>query len=102
MHAVVQRVFLPGVVVRLHVDALQAVPGDDVEFPHRIVELRLVARGDHHPAPGHGPAAKGLELEELQHGRRKRLRDTVDLVQEQYALPYAGAFDLFVSDRYLS
>ena len=36
-------VFLPHIEVGLHIDALEPVPGDDVELPHRVVVLRGIA-----------------------------------------------------------
>ena len=81
---------LPDAVIGLHVDALQAVPGDDIEVPDRAVELRRVAGGDHDPAVGNTVTAEDLELQELQHGGGQSLGNTVDLIQEQDALPEAG------------
>ncbi len=79
-------VLFPRRIVRFDVDSLQTVPGDDVEFADRVVVLRRVAGGDDDPSVRDGVHAEGLELQELQHGRRQGLRDAVDLIEEQDAL----------------
>ena len=82
---------LPGIEVRLHVDALEPVPGNDVELPDGAVVLRRVAGSDHDPALRHPMAAEDFILQKLQHGRGQRLADAVDLVDEQDAVFLAGA-----------
>ena len=79
-------IFLPHIVVRLHIDALQAVPGDDIKFPDGIVVLRRVARCHHNPTVRHPMPAEDLVLQKLQHGRSQSLGHTVDLIKEQNAL----------------
>ena len=43
-------VFLPDFIVCFHVDAFQAVPGDDVEFPDGVIVFGGIAGGDDNPA----------------------------------------------------
>ena len=87
---------LPGIEVRLHVDALEPVPGNDVELPDGAVVLRRVAGSDHDPALRHPMAAEDFILQKLQHGRGQRLADAVDLVQEEDALLFAGGLHSLV------
>ena len=83
-------VLLPDLVIRLHVDALEAVPGDDVELPHGVVVLRRVAGGHDDPALRHPVAAEDLVLQKLQHGGSQGLADAVDLVEKENALLDTG------------
>ena len=85
MHARCERIGLPCLVIGLHVDALEAVPRGHVEIVRAAVVLGRIAGRDHHPALRHLMAAEHLVLQKLQDGGRERLRDAVDLVQEQDA-----------------
>ena len=76
----------------LNVDAAHPVQRNQVELPHALVVFRRVAGGHDNPAFRHGLVAKGLALQELQHGGRQRFADAVDLVDEQNAVFLAGAF----------
>ena len=86
----VHGVFLPRVVVRLDIDALQAVPGHNVKLADGVVVFRRVSGGHHDPAVGDLMTPEYLVLQKLEHGGGQRFRDAVDLVQEQNALLQAG------------
>ena len=96
MHAAAVGIFFPDAVVLLHIDALDAVERDHVELAHGLVVFGRVARRNDHPALGQALVAEGLALQELQHHGRERLRDAVDLIEEQNALLDARALDLAV------
>ena len=96
VHARVNCIRAPNGVIRLHVHALDAVERDDVEFVYGAVVFGRVARRDNDPAIGHAVLAEGLELQELQHGRRQRFGHAVDFVQKEYAFGNAGVFHEFV------
>ena len=87
---VFQRIGLPCFITWLNFDHLQAVTGGSVELPDAFVEAGRVAGGDHHPALGDLMPTKDFVLQEQQHGRGESLGDTVDLVQKQDALRFAG------------
>ena len=89
-------VFPPGGQVGLDVHPADAVQGDDVEIPDRLVVLGRIACRHDHPAGGHRLVAEGLALQKLQHGGGQRLGDAVDLVNEQDALLQAGGLHLFI------
>ena len=90
MDAAAVSILLPGVEIRLHIDALEPVPGDDVEFPDGIIILRGVACRHHDPALRHPMAAEDLVLQKLQHSRCQGLGHAVDLVEKENALPDIG------------
>ena len=73
-------VFLPHIVVRLHINTLQAVPRDDVELSDGVVVLGRVARSHHNPAIRHTMSTKNLVLQKLQHCRGQGFRHAVDEV----------------------
>ena len=57
-----------------------------VKFPHGFVVFRRISRCYDHPSGRQLLIAEGLALQELQHHRRERLGNTVDLIEEQNAL----------------
>ena len=75
-------VVLPHRQVGLDIHAAHAVKGYDVKIPDGFVVLRRVACRHDDPARRHSLIAKGLALQELQHGRGKRFGHAVDLVDE--------------------
>ena len=90
VHARLHGEVAPGGEIGLHVDALEAVPGGDVEIVRRAVVLGRVAGRNHDPPVGHAVASEDLVLQKLQHRGRQRFRHAVDLVEEQDALALAG------------
>ena len=91
MDALFVGVFLPHIVVRLHINALQPIPCNNIEFPDRVVIFRRITCSDHNPAVGYTVPSEYLVLQKLQHGRGQGFRHTVDLVQEQNTLSETGA-----------
>ena len=79
------RIRSPRVEIRLHIDPLESVPDDDVEFLGVPVVFDRVSGGHDDPAFRYLVLAECLELQELQHRRCKSLRSAVDLVKEKYA-----------------
>lgn len=92
-------VFLPSLVVRLDIDALEPVPGHDVKLAHRAVVFRWVSRRHDDPSARNAVAAEDLVLQELQHGGCQCFGHAVDLVEEQNSLLHAGAFHHVVDRR---
>ena len=90
MHAHLVGIFLPDVVIRLHLDALEPVQRHDVEFMHGVVVFRRVACRHHNPAVRHAMPPEYLVLQELQHDGGEGLRYAVDFIQKQDALTLAG------------
>ena len=86
MDALLVGILLPHIIVRTHIDALQAIPGNDVELPDGVVIFRRITCGHHDPAVRDTMPTKDFVLQELQHSRSKGLGHTVDLIQEQNAL----------------
>ena len=85
-------IILPDFKVRLHIDHLDTVQRDYVEIPHRLVIFRGIPGRDNDPSARDLLVSESLLLQELKHGRRQRLRHTVDLVDEQDPFCLAGCF----------
>ena len=85
-------IFLPDLEIRIHVDHLDTVQRDHVKITHGLIVFRGIAGCDDDPPFRHLLVAEGLLLQELQHGRRKGLGHTVDLVNEQDPFLLAGQF----------
>ena len=86
---------LPGIIqpdiqICFYVDLPHPIQRHHIELPYRFVILRRISRGHDDPALRDTVRAEGLVLQKLQHGGRQRLRNAVDLVQEQDALLTAG------------
>ena len=92
-------IFLKGLEILLDVDPAQPVQGHDVEIPHGFIVLGRIARGHDDKAVRDPVGAEGLVLEKLQHGRRQRLGDAVDLIQKKDALLHARSLDLVIHGR---
>ena len=92
-------IFLKGLEILLDVDPAQPVQGHDVEIPHGFIVLGRIARGHDDKAVRDPVGAEGLVLEKLQHGRRQRLGDAVDLIQKKDALLHARGLDLVIHGR---
>ena len=90
---------LPRAVVRLDIDFAQTVKRHDVELVHRAVVLGRVARTHDDPSFRHLMFAERLELQELEHRGIQRLRNAVDLVEEQDALAQPRALHVIVNRR---
>ena len=90
-------IFLPCLIIRLHLQYLEPVHGNHVKLPHRFVILRRVSRRHNHPPFGHTVTAKYLVLQKLKHGRGKGFRHTVDLIQKQNSLPDTALFHHLVN-----
>lgn len=54
-----------------------------VEEPRGLVVLRWISGSGDHPALRQAMRAELLALQQLEHGRHQRLRDAVDLIQEE-------------------
>ena len=91
-----QGILLPHLIVLFHVDALDPVQRHHVKLPHRFVVLRRIPRRHDDPSLRHPLVSKSLALKELQHGRRQRLRDAVDLIDEQDPFPKPGLLHLLI------
>ena len=76
-------ILLPHLVVRLHINFFNAIQGYYIKFPDRFIVFRRISGSSNHPAVRNFVASKGFALQELQHSRGQRLRNTVDLIQKQ-------------------
>ena len=85
MYILLIGILFPHPKVRLHINPLNTVQGNHVKLPDRLVVFRRVTGGRNDPALRNPVAAKCLALEELKHGRRQRLRDAVDFINEKNA-----------------
>ena len=99
MHARLRGVIQPCVHVGFHLDALQAIERCRIEAPGCAVELGGIACRHHDPALRQGMLPECFELQELQHGRGKRLGHAVHLVKQQNALRDTRALDVIVHRR---
>ena len=70
MNSLLIGVFLPHIKVCLHIDLLDTVQSDHIEFPDGFVIFWRVACCDDHPAFRHLLVSEGFSLKELQHHRR--------------------------------
>ena len=96
MNVALHGVGAPDMVIGIDLHDLETVHHGNVKFPHRAVELRWVSGCDDNPAIRYPVCAEGLVLQKLQHGRRQCFGHTVDLVEEQDALPSAAAGHGFI------
>ena len=99
MHARLVGVFLPDREILLDIDPFHAVQRHDVKIAHGLIVLGRVAGCDDDKALGHLVVSEHLVLQKLQHGRRQRLRDAVDLIQKEDALRDAGRLDPVIDRR---
>ena len=90
---------LPRAVVGLDVDFAQTVERHDVELVHRAVVLGRVARAHDDPSLRHLMFTERLELQELEHRGVQRLRNAVNLIEEQDALAQPRALHVIVNCR---
>ena len=70
MNSLLIGVFLPHIKVCLHIDLLDTVQSDHIEFPDGFVIFWRVACCDDYPAFRHLLVSEGFSLKELQHHRR--------------------------------
>ena len=70
MNSLLIGVFLPYIKVCLHIDLLDTVQSDHIEFPNGFVIFWRIACCDDHPAFRHLLVSEGFSLKELQHHRR--------------------------------
>ena len=96
MNAAFSGVFLPDAEVLLDVDLFHAVERHNVKFAHGFIVLGRISGRHDHPSCRELLIAERFALQKLEHHRRQRLRDAVDLVEEQDALGNARALDLAV------
>ena len=85
MNSLLIGVFLPYIKVCLHIDLLDTVQSDHIEFPDGFVIFRRVACCDDYPAFRHLLVSEGFSLKELQHHRCQCFRYAVDLINKQDA-----------------
>ena len=90
MHTGGQSIIFPDRKFRLHIQNPHPVKRCHIQFPDRTVTFRRIACGDDHPALRHFMIPKHLVLQKLQHGRRQRLRHTVDLIDKKNPLFMSG------------
>ena len=76
-------ILLPHPQIRFHVNPLDPVQGDHIEFPYRFVILRRIAGSCDNPALRYLMASEGLALEKLQHGRSQGLGYAVDFINKK-------------------
>ena len=93
-------IFFPHGEIRLYIDLLQTVQRNNIKLTHRFIVLRRIARRYDDPAVRQFMSAERLSLKKLEHSRRQRLRDAVDLVEEQNPLTVSGLFHLVIDRRY--
>ena len=96
MDAASVRVLLPHTEILFDVDFFNAIERYHVKFSHGFVVFRRISGRYDHPSGRQLLVAEGLALQELQHHRRERLGNTVDLIEEQNAFFYACAFHFAV------
>ena len=99
MNSLLIGVFLPHIKVCLHIDLLDTVQSDHIEFPDGFVIFWRVACCDDHPAFRHLLVSEGFSLKELQHHRRQCFRYAVDLINEQDAFFQTCFFHFVVNGR---
>ncbi len=97
MDALSTGIFLPHAVIYIDVDPFHAVKSHDVKIPHGLVVLRRISGCDNEKSIRHTVCPEGFVLQELQHCRRERLRDAVDLVEKENTLLNAAPLDLIVN-----
>ena len=76
-------IFLPHCQIRFHVNPLNPVQGDHIEFPYRLVILRRIAGSCYNPSLRYLMASKGLALEKLQHSRSQGFGYAVDFIYKE-------------------
>ena len=76
-------ILFPGGIILFNFDPLHTVQSNNIEIPDRPVVLGRVACRNDQEAVRYPVRTEGLVLEELQHGGRQCLGDTVDLIQEK-------------------
>ena len=99
MNSLLVGVFLPYIKVCLHINLLDTIQSDHIEFPDGFVIFRRVACCDDYPAFRHLLVSEGFSLKELQHHRCQCLGYTVDLINKQDSLSQACFFHLIVNGR---
>ena len=72
-----------GFQIRFDIDLAHAVQGYEVKIPDALIIFRRIAGGGDDPAFRNRLIAESLALQELQHGRRQRLGDTVDFIDKK-------------------
>lgn len=82
MNACLYCVLFPNAKVRFHRDHFQAVQHCGIKVMYRAVILRWIACCYNDPAFRKAVLAEGFILQKLQHGRKKRFRNAVDLIQK--------------------
>ena len=93
-------IFFPYREICLHINLLQTVQRNNVKLPYGFVVLGRIACCHDDPAVRKFMSAESLSLKELEHGRRKSLRDTVDLIEEENPLLISGLFYLIIDRCY--
>ena len=68
----------------------------NIKLPDRFIIFRRISCCRDQPSFRHTVASEGLVLKELQHGRRKCLGDTVDLIDKQDSLLLSGTFHTII------
>ena len=96
MYTCLVSVFLPRVEVFLHIDFPDSVERCNVKIAHGFIVLRRIAGGHNEEPFRQMVCSERLVLQKLQHRRRERLRDAVDLVQKQDAFLHAALLDLVI------
>ena len=86
MDALLIGIFLPDGKIRLYVDFLHTVKRYHVKFTHAFVVFGRIACRGNQPPFRHLMRPKGLALQKLEHGRRKRFGGTVDFINKQNPL----------------
>ena len=87
-------IFFPDCQIGFNIHPPDTVEGDDIKIAYRFVIFRRVSGGNNQPAFRKRLVAEGLALQKLQHRRSKRLRNAVDLIDEQNSL-FFTRFDSF-------
>ena len=93
-------IFFPYREICLHINLLQPVQRNNVKLTDRFVVLGRIACCHDDPAIRKFMSAERLSLKELEHGRRQRLRDAVDLIEEENPLLISGLFNLIIDRCY--
>ena len=89
-------VFLPASEISINHQHLQTVLGSHVKFLNGFVVLRWVTCCNNNPSFRNRLVTKSLILQEKQHSRCQRLRNTVDFIQEQNAFFLSSALDYII------
>ena len=90
-------IIFPGFKVRFHFNLFDTIHRHDIEFTDRAVVLRRISGCNDEPALRNLMISEGFALEKLQHSRSKRLRYTIDLIDEQNAFFQTGGFHFLIN-----